>query len=140
MKTNKKGFIKTLEAVIAIILILTFIYYILPRATPEHPETPDNVRTAQNNIINELLYNNNYRECIFQTVNNQCPNNPACDVQELINNNKPYGYDYACEVCDQVQSCTPAEQLPLDRNLYVNSIYLIKDQPRILRIYLWKKE
>ncbi|HLD13045.1 MAG TPA: hypothetical protein VJB87_05665 [Candidatus Nanoarchaeia archaeon] len=137
---NNKGFIRTLESISAIILILAFIYFILPQATPQNTTTPQNVKTAQNNIINELLYNDNYRTCIFQANNGNCHDNNDCNLQELITENTPYGYEAACEICNQVQSCIPAEQLPLDKSLYVNSIYLIRDQPKILRVYLWEQE
>ena len=48
---NKKGFVKILEAVIAIILIFIFITLIIPRKAQEQTTIPREITTKQNIII-----------------------------------------------------------------------------------------
>ncbi len=137
---NNKGFIKTLEAVVAIMLLFTFIYIILPKTIENSGTTPDNVKSVENFVIKEMLYNSSFRDCVFTANNDFCPTQGSCDIQGFLANKVPYGYDYACEICNQVQTCIPAEAIPFDRNIYVDSVYFIKETPKVLRIYLWEKE
>ena len=137
---NNKGFLKTLEAVVAIMLLFTFIYIILPK-TVEHPgTTPENVKSIESFVVKEMLYNNSFRDCVFTANNDYCPNQGSCDIQGFIANRLPYGYQYTCEICDRVQTCIPAETIPFDRNIYVDSVYFIEDKPKVMRIYFWEKE
>lgn len=131
---NNKGFIRTLEAVVAIILIFSFIYFVLPKKVPSLGDVPDNVRVAEDFIVREILYNSTFREQIFAN-----PDAGACrtDIDEFVRGTVPYGYNYACEVCNGAQTCIGADAVPYDKNVYANSIYLIRDQPKVLRVYMW---
>ncbi len=134
---NKKGFIRTLEAIVAIVLIFSFIYFVLPKKAPAFGDVPDSVRVAEDFIVREILYNSDFRDLIFSTSDvGQC----RADIDEFVREAVPYGYNYACETCSGAQTCIGADAVPFDRDVYANSVYLIRDQPKVLRVYMWTLE
>jgi hypothetical protein len=149
---NKKGFIRTLEAVVAIILIFSFIFFILPKQIDIETRIPENVQLSQQFILNEIMYNSTFRDCIFdynlqgetgtncQAISDASNN---CDINTFITRQLPFNYDFACEVCNQVATCI-GEDVPFDKSVYANSIFLVRDppsnSPKVLRVYVWQKE
>ena len=47
MVTSKKGLVRTLEAVIAVMAILGFVYFLFPDETPTTGGVPAEIQTAQ---------------------------------------------------------------------------------------------
>lgn len=108
---GKKGFIRTLEAVIAIVIILGFIVYISPSKKLE-TEVPSNVKEAREFILHEILINQTFRDCIDEGLGltledgtgkivSGCGNcKSACDgkLEDFLDANKPVGYEYECEI------------------------------------------
>lgn len=138
IKMNKKGWIKTLEAVIAIILIMGFILII----TPKHEigeEIPENVKVAQEFILEEVLYNETFRNCVINAKTGSCKKDGGCkeDLNNFIAENVPAGYDYECEICIS-GSCIALPTETLEKSVYVNNVF-IAEGPRIFRIYFWRK-
>ena len=130
---HKKGYIKTIEAVVAIVFILGFIYMATPREkTDIGEEIPSNVKAAHNLIMSEFLRNDTLREYVAK--------GDRDSVDPFISNNIPGGYDYAFEICSSTLSCT-TEELPL-KVTYVGSVFVatnITGQPRVVRLYIWPK-
>ena len=54
---NKKGFLRIIEAVIAIVLILGFILYINYKTPENKLGVPDQVRSSMDAILNQLSLN-----------------------------------------------------------------------------------
>lgn len=141
---NKKGFIRTLEAVIAIIIILGIIFYITPTVAEFEEEVPEDVVNAKEFILNQILSNKEYGECILNADPNkicgsalvgECKENL---IDNLIEKNIPAGYDHACEVCES--SVCGKAKYPLDKSIYTNSIFIYKKDKNynVMRIYIWK--
>ncbi len=61
---NKKGYIRTLEAVIAIIIILVFVFTVLQPKYKKESE-PAEIKLLQDVIIGEIEENDNYRNYIL---------------------------------------------------------------------------
>ena len=101
---NKKGFIRTLEAVIAITIILGFIIYMAPSRKLD-VGIPSNVKEAKEFILHEILINQTFRDCVEEgliyTTKTGCGDcKGACDgkLRNFLNANKPFGYEYECEI------------------------------------------
>ena len=62
---NNKGFLRILEAVIAIIIIFMFTYYIMPKNTEKSDVEGDKIRLLQKTILDEIGYNEGFRDCIL---------------------------------------------------------------------------
>ena len=134
---NKKGFAKTLEATIAIILILTFIFYFTPKSLSEDPSIPVNVMESQSFILEQISTDPAFRNCILQDPPpagvGTCE--AVCDaVNKFVRDKKPFGYSFACEVCASANTCTSN---PLDVSLYTDSVFLSGTNPKVVRIYFW---
>lgn len=137
---NNKGFIRTLEAVIAVIIILGIILAVAPEKNKQESATPANVREAQSFILNQIATNNQYRDCIIKTtVEGEC--SIVCigiaNVDTLVRDNVPKQYDYRCEICNSASTCSGP--LPLDKSLYTDSRFIATNPARIVRLIFWEQ-
>lgn len=138
---NKKGFIKTLEAVIAIILILTFVYVFTPKEQETPQETPLDIQDVQRFILTEVALNETYRNCIITTQPGSCTTS-AClqQINAFIDKHTPSGYANSCEICRKAISCT-SQPLPLDRSIYTDSVFVGHTvSSKVFRVYFWPRE
>lgn len=144
---NKKGFIRTLEAVIAIIVILSIIFYITPRVVEFEEKVPEDVANAKEFIMNQVLFNKEYSKCIVDVTNyGNCESalgncESATKIMGLFEY-VPYGYSWHCEICSDTNPiCTTLPQDVLEKSIYTNSIFVYKagQDYNIMRIYIWKK-
>ena len=136
---NRKGFIRTIEAVIAILLILGFVLIMKPNLSNNQDNSiPSEVEETEKFIFSEITYNKDFRDCIT----NENPSNPetgtckeVCNIlDEFVSSHKPFGYGYECEICESSVSCM-SNELPIDRNIYANSIFLAAKNSKIVRVY-----
>lgn len=144
---NKKGFIRTLEAVIAIILILGFIFWVTPKVTEFEEEVPENIASSKEFIMNQILYDKDYSQCIAFATEGKCEDvlisvSDECKskiIDSLIKKNIPVGYDYSCEICSG--SWCGKANYPDDRSIYTNSIFVYRSDKNYntIRIFIWKK-
>ncbi len=149
---NKKGFIRTLEAVIAIILILGFIFWITPKVVEFEEKVPENVANAKDFILNQILSEKEYSECVLFASEGECESvlsdssEGSCKdiiINELIEDNIPHGYSYHCEICSSSGSCTnlPEPDKTLKKSVYTGSIFVYGSSTnyKVFRIYIWEK-
>ena len=141
---NKKGFAKTLEAGIAVILVLVFIYYVLPKQTPEGTmlRVPEQVKTTQSFILQEISTKENLRNCaLYAATTGKCEDIPCQNIVSLINSNTPPGYTSACEICATANTCAANLNLPTDVSLYTDSVFLSeRTTSKVVRLYFWRKQ
>ena len=141
---NKKGFAKTLEAGIAVILVLVFIYYVLPKQSPEQTalDIPENVKTAQSFILQEISTQEALRNCaLYAVTEGKCEDIPCQNIVPLINKHTPGGYSSACEICATANTCATNLNLPTDVSLYADSVFLSdRAASKVVRVYFWKQQ
>lgn len=132
----KKGYIKTIEAVIAIVLILMVVYFVIPRNVKIIEKVPSNVKSSQEFIINEISSNKALRNCIIEDVN--CENNES--LISLVEENVPIGYNYTFKICDSTNCLTST---PMDKSVYMDDVFIAstleEQKPKIFRIWMWAK-
>src|SRR3989344_6917374 len=101
---NKKGYIRTLEVVIAIILILIFIFSVLPKKQTEESKTPREIDLTSDRILNEVQNNGKFRGCVIEDVPPNTPDKKSAEqcINEFITDNNliPQTLDYKVKVCD----------------------------------------
>jgi len=147
---NKKGFIKTLEAVLAIIVLLSLIFILTPK-TEIDISKPNSLQQAHNIMFSEISQNISFRDCILDLPNNKEINdppdfingNPSSDpcltpINNFLEAYRPHGYIYLAEVCDKSASCLTGD-LPIEKQIYSESIMLASDTPKVFRIYFWER-
>ncbi len=147
---NKKGFIKTLEAVLAIIVLLSLIFILTPK-TEIDISKPNSLQQAHNIMFSEISQNISFRDCIFTLSGNKEINNPPdftngnpssdqclTPINNFLEAYRPHSYIYLAEVCDKSASCLTGD-LPIEKQIYSESIMLASDTPKVFRIYFWER-
>ena len=157
---DNKGFIKTLEAVISIVLLLGFILFMLSMTKQnEVVAKPYIVQDSQTYILDQVLYDANLRDCVSKAnVPASCPPGDTCKCQNilsspdpncvelftgtdgLITKNTPIGYGADCEICPTAASCTDVSAGLKD--LYTDARFIGKsgsNDLKVVRIYMFEK-
>ncbi len=141
---GKQGFIRTVESLIAIILLLGFILYTF-NGEKNFSNTPKTVEDTNRFISNEFLFNNQFRTCFINTIGEGfCEDKVTSNCRSLLNDfitkSVPAGYDYECEICDSSQSCTNL-RAPKDLSLYPKSVFIFSGtNAKVVRMYLYEKK
>jgi len=146
---NKKGYVRTLEAVIAIIIILVFVFTVLQPKYKRERE-PAEVELLQDTIINELEEDNNYRNAILN-----CDDIATCDItsikEDLIEPmiEKVGDYKYYLYI-QKASDPLVIPQFPEDasnKKIYARGIIIsatleiegyTPETPRVVVLYLWE--
>lgn len=131
---NRKGYIKTLEAVIAIILIAVISYTLIAQHVETPPEPPLDLQGAMKFINEKIEFDENLRKKIVRG------QSPVDDIASIINESKPQNYDFTCAICPG-NICFI--DTPLEKSIYVSDVFIAsseeKQDPQIVRIWFWKK-
>src|SRR3989344_3616520 len=144
---NKKGFIRTIEALIAIVLLLGLIAFIYSGNAKKLLNTPEVVDKASSFIINEFLNKPEFRTCFLNAQTQafckdglstqNSPNDCKTTILEFIQKSIPPGYIYECEICSGSKSCTTITA-PKDVSIYPKSGFIYTStSPRVIRLYLY---
>lgn len=142
---NKKGYIKTLEAVIAIVAILVFTFGVTPRETPNPNQVPFVVKNAEDFITSTLANNDNMRQFVLNADPDEKDSlgflNANLSIDMLVINNLPTGYSYEFKICKET-TCL-AENPPLEASVYSDDVIIAgvdeddKAKVRIVRFWFW---
>ena len=139
---NNKGYIKTLEAVIAIVIILIFTFAVTPRPEPSY-QLPSSVENAQDYILEEIAGDDIVRAAVMD-FDPETPN----DAYDLINNivavNLPTGYAYTVGICVESACSSNSTAIAESTSVYTAEAMIgsdgTVDTPRIVRIWMWRKQ
>ncbi|MBI2670870.1 hypothetical protein HYX18_02745 [Candidatus Woesearchaeota archaeon] len=131
-KKDKKAYIKTLEAIVAILLIYLFIAYLLKDNKPKQATAPIDIKLTQESILKEIQSSNYYRNCVLI-------NNSTC-VNDLINSTIANKYNYAFSLCTKSQCYIPITPA---KDVYLSSVIIsanITDYSTTsINLYVWRK-
>lgn len=122
---NKKGFMRTLEATIAVVLTFTILFALLPKI-----QTGDS--TPDIGILEELQYDAEFRNCALDR-------NFSC-VNETVHDSLPVFYrdGYIVNLTNN-ENYIP--DLPLDRNVKSESVFISGNltlfDPIIVKLFYW---
>lgn len=148
---NKKGFIRTLEAVLAVMLLLTIIYLTTPDQDIDISK-PNPIKQAHSVIFAEISTNQEHRNCLLNEIANHgalnnakgqysgsiIPHNCIQEINNFIIPYTPHGYVYLAEACAQSKSCLD-RNLPAEKSIFAESIMLASDNPKVFRVYFWEE-
>lgn len=142
---NKQGYIKTLEAVIAIVIILIFTFAVTPKPTPSYA-LPSSVENAQAYILEEIERDEDVRKAIMAGTPTETADPMYGLIDGIVAVNMPTGFAYTIGVCEE-SACSFSinpEGIPVDRSIYTAEAMIATDgettgTPRIVRIWMWRK-
>ncbi len=161
---DKRGFIRTLEAVLAIVIVFIFIYYAGRSSSGEDARYVAGVRSLQESILNDISKNDNFRECIVNSdINkfntdvesfkaNNCIGQDRANCAEKIDcyieGSLPLRYKnkYAFTICSPSDpgSCSLPGSIGGNKEVYTSAVIIssslsnnAKYSPKILRMWLF---
>ncbi|MAG19947.1 hypothetical protein CL618_00760 [archaeon] len=140
----KKGYLLTLEAIIAVVILFLFIYSIM--FVGGRINENEKVKERMDFVLKEISLNNVYRECVgnidFDSLDSRnpsikenlknCPDDVS--VVDFIDENlESYSYDICIEFCE----------INVDKNVYVSSVFisavLTKEIGKEIYLYVWEE-
>ena len=145
---NKRGFIKTLEAVLAVMIVFIFMFTV--RQTGGETSLVDSMRDIQEGLLAGVSQDDVFRNCIVISQdfvfsgdggNNPCLNK---DLKSYIDNSLPSRFKdrYIVQSCDANNCNLPPEVTGSgEKNLYTSAVIISSDletyNPKIFRIWMW---
>ncbi|MBI4154746.1 hypothetical protein HY498_01530 [Candidatus Woesearchaeota archaeon] len=139
---NKKGFLRTIESLISVILILIVLLIIVPKEVPEKKE-PEIINSAHSYILNTILYSEDHRKCILGETPQECKYfncgiGKSDIIVQTLDTAKAPGFTTECIVCKTTprdRSCTFPKVLP-NTDIYVDDVLLTQgNEERIIRLF-----
>ena len=128
---NKKAYLKTVEVLLAMLIGGAFIIYVLPTALTRETEQPPI------DILSALENNDEFRQLVLFNQTN------CIDAELLTAKFLPvkFKYSYAFSPCTLDNYAKIPENLPKDRRVYVDSIFIAGNtteyKPVIVKLFYW---
>ncbi len=106
MVMNKKGFLKILEAIVAVLIVLGFIVAIIPEKPAPQAKLPPDLEQTANAILKELQEAPEFRSCVLEIEETTYTGIEGTGAEcvfnyiDFITRPKPlHPWDYAARVC-----------------------------------------
>jgi len=132
MVKGKHGWLKIVEAFVAIMLIMTTALIVINREYVEERDISENVYEAEIKILEDVVekYKNADDKEGYVITN----------LPEDINSRTPNYLDCQGQVCN-VSKCESPEEIPDDKeDIYVQSMIILnKDEDKELKLFCWLK-
>jgi len=129
---NKRGFLRILEAFIAVIMLLTVLLVVVVQQQPADDGAEAEIRSLQRHILNVVNQDLDIRAEIL--------NNDTSGVNNTIESLLPSVYNYSVRVCPLNEICSLGYFL--DTDVFVDqtviSANLTEYDPKLLKIFFWR--
>ncbi len=149
---SKRGFIRTLEAVLAVLIVLIFIFTV--NQTNSGSSQIESIRELEEGILRGIVQDESMRNCIVSTVQSDDDGNGVGDLDEIstgikcsevrqfVVNSLPNRFreSFELQACESGSCVIP--NLP-DKNVFTagavvsSSLTDEKYAPRLVRIWIW---
>jgi hypothetical protein len=144
---NKRAYIRTMEAVFAIIIFLIALFGILSLQEEKQELKPPQIELLQDTILNEIEHNPTYRNEI--THNKQLSDLESSEVLTFIQNTIPDSLEFDTVVChdpSDPSGCPEPDHSGYNtaEKVYADSVILSKEEggsitSKLFTLYLWSK-
>lgn len=126
---NRAGFIRILEAFIAVALIASVLVFLYVRTIK--PQRED-VYKLQKTILNEIAANPMLRNATLNLDNNT--------VSNFVKDRVPSGFDFTIRICEPEDICSlPEYKAEVYATERIISSTLQEYSPRKVKIFMWKE-
>lgn len=145
MVMNRQGYIKTLEAVIAIVIILIFTFAVTPKPQPSYI-LPSSVENAQVYMLEEITMHEDVRTAVMNGNPSDTGDSMYGLIADIVDENMPTGFEYTIGVCEE-SACSFSIRpggLPAEKSVYTAEAMIASAEgevgtPRVIRIWMWRK-
>ncbi len=143
---NKRGWIRIVEAFVAVLIIAGVILIILDKGYIKKEDPSEKIYEAENSILREIQNNNTIREeilnpALIEGIESDEPGFPS-SVNNIINLQRPSYLDCKAKICNLDDSCILNDGL--EQNVYARSVAitatLTNYNPRQLKLFCWMKD
>ena len=129
---NKKAYIRTLEAVVAILILYLVMTSVLSKNKTTTASVPKDIELTQSLILDEIENNDYYRSCVLMK-------DYFC-LGDFINNTLKARYSYNLTLCTKDNCMYP--ETP-SKEIYAKSIIISSNITRYnttsVNLFLWRK-
>jgi hypothetical protein len=121
---NKKAYLKTVEAIVALLIFFGVVLFSISMRQGEDASVPEDIELLQKTILNSVEHDDTYRTCVFD---------PTCttldNLFDIIPDNLNYNYT--------IDSLFFLE----GEDMFVDGIIIANEtgDTRTFNIYLWRK-
>ena len=130
---NKKGWLRIVEAFIAIMLI-TGALLILYTRTIERPSLSEEIYNFQKTVLDEVAFDPDKREAVLA----EPPE--VTVIENFVSDRIPPGFDYSVRVCEINEICGLKEyQEEVYSSERIISATLNTYNPKKLKIFMWRE-
>lgn len=144
---NKKGFIKIIEAFIAVLLVAGVLLFVVVKNNPQF-SIEEKVIDLEKSVLNEIARNEGYRERILQLNEDiEITETTLIELTEIwstINfriQSSNLNLDFRIKVC-QLDVICPLSNYP-DKDVYTYSVAITSNlttyKPKQLKLFAWEK-
>lgn len=140
---NKKGWVKILEAFLAILLIVAVLSIIIVKDLTKKNEFSEGIHALEISILEKIQLNETARTEIVNSI----PSLELGDddfpesVKKIIEEKIPEGLNCSIKICFPGEECVLSE-IPSRKEIYVKSSiissYLEKYSPKLVTIFCWR--
>ena len=140
---NKKAYIRTIEAVIAIVILLFASYMVVPKVISNPKETPYVVESVQNYVLDQVSDNKTLRMLIVNyTIGGSSTLTANISLDGIIKQRLPPGYSYSSVICMN-PDCVVLP--PLQTSVYMDDALITgkasngQQVIRLVRVWFWRE-
>ena len=127
---NKKAYMKTLEAIIAIVVFLSVLVFTISSTRDNEPLIPQDIQLVQDTILSSIETGEKLREESF--------NNNLTEINNFINATTPLNMVYNYSLCIDNPAC-PIPTTDLSEKVYADSLIMVEDSKVVLiNLIIWK--
>ena len=132
MMRNKRGLLKIVEVVIAIIILASVLLLVYSQKT-ERADISEYVSDLQNRILGDIALNDSLRIKVLDEDNDS--------ITKFVNASMPDNFDFEVRICElEVQICRMTQSV--DKDVYVEerviSSSLEDYSPKKVRLFVWE--
>ena len=138
MRTNKRGWIRIVEAFIAVLLIAGVLLFVINRGYIGRRDISAQVYEVQLAVLREIELDSDLRLQIL--TNTEVPS----AVESRINMRMPEYLECTSRICDLEKVCPAPEEVPLERDIYAQAVAISAEGeeygPKQLKLFCWTAE
>jgi hypothetical protein len=143
---NKKGWLKIVEAFVAILLIASVLILVLNRGEIENQDFSEKIYDAEISILREIQLNNTLREITLSIPVEDLPieeddENFPESVKDKVKKRTPNYLECKSKICKMDDPCY-LDEYPL-KNIYAQSVAITSTieiyDPRQVKIFCWMR-
>lgn len=133
MKNKKKAWLRILESVIGILILLSALIYIISTSVPKR-DISGMVYEKEKYILEIISKNDSLRSDVIASDNSK--------VNKFIETLIPSSWGFETKICNIEELCG-SDLAPIDRDIYSSEVVISSDinnyNPKKIRLFIWLK-